>query len=498
MSFQSSTNDDRWGTLKDAVLAVAALAVLALFPRPAEGQSPQTIRSTSDAMPVRGGRIDQPYWRETQSHRGWEIREPQYVVFAATSKGDAAWAAGHVQQAWINAARLADRWTDAHRQPGFGLGSTQVVIDNDPPRERDGPLTTVNVVGVQTQVYLNVSPGQPTLRQQVLRLRAAAAFAMLHTAGLDGATPPWVAQGLAANLGGQGLDPVDAKAAEEVKLAARFGGQQWRFTRSGQDKLADPGIDEPSAASSIKFLLEGDDAQHASALLAEIETAWKKDQQAAAEGGQFLRQPGDGQPVPTNTSFDQLLAQLKSQYDAWRNDPLAGQPVFEPDQSLSPDLLRAEQEMLVVLKLQRKLSPQSLAGGARSRVATFDRDQGRQILVASAGRTAPASIFEFAERLSDPAAKPVATLDVDGSLLLSSDIERIAELLDRPGERYAFASRGEQVVLVRRLEGGGSLQGWLERNPNQPARPLARFELVNGQSRSKIQSRPTVQDARLP
>ena len=151
-----------------------------------------------------------------------------------------------------------------------------------------------------------------------------------------------------------------------------------------------------------------------------------------------------------------------------------------------------------MLKLQQKLTPQSLAGVPRSRVATFDRDQGRQVIVSSTGRVAPASIFEFTERLSDQDVQPIATLDVDGSLLLSSDTERIEELLDRSGERYAFTKRGEQVVLVRRLEGGGTMQGWLERNPNQPARPLARFEVDRGQSRSKTQTRPVVQEARLP
>ena len=493
-----ATTSERRARRRSAVLAAAALAVLALLPGSVDAQSPQTIRSTSDSRALQAGRLDQPYWRETQSHRGWEIREPQYAVFAATSKDDAAWAASQVQAAWNDAERLADRWTAAHRQPGFGLGSTQIVIDGDPPRERDAPLTTVNVVGVQTQVYLNVSPGQPTLRQQVLRLRAGAAFAMLHTAGLDGATPPWVVEGLAANLGAQGLGPAEAKAAEEVKLPARFGGQQWRFTRRAQDALADPGLDEASAASHVKFLLEGDDAQHAPALLAEIRAAWEATQRSAAEGGQFRRQPGAGQPAPTNTAFDRLLADLRPQYGAWRNDPLAGQPVFEPDPAASPEILAAQREMLVVLKLQRKLTPQTLAAGPRPRVAAFDPDQGRQVVVSSSGRAAPASIFEFAERLSDPNAGPIATLDVDGRLLLSSDTERIEELLDRPGERYAFANRGEQVVLVRRLEGGSALQGWLERNPNQPARPLARFELIGRQPGSKTQSRPAVQEARRP
>jgi hypothetical protein len=485
--------------LRQALLAAAALAMLAAHGPQTLAQSQRTIRSTNDPRPLPANRLYQPYWRETQSHRGWEIREPQYVVFANTNRDDAHWAAGQVQQAWASAERLADRWTDAHRQPGFGQGSTQIVIDSEPRRERDGPPTTVNVVGVQTQIYLSVAPGEPTLRQQVIRLREAAAFALLHTAGLDAAVPPWVAQGLAAHAAEQGLDPADAKAAKDVKLAARFGGEQWRYKRSGQDALDYPAFDEAGAAASIQFLLQGDDGQHAPALLAAIRTSWDQARQTAAEGGQFRGLPGDAQPAATDTSFDWLLADLGPQFAAWKQDPLAGQPVFDPDPKLAPELLAAEQEMLVLLKLQRMLAIKSSAGGPRPRVTTFDPKEGRQVVVSNSSRPAPPVDFQdLVRRLSDLAAQPVATLDVDGSLLLSTDKERMDELLHQPGAAYSFAKRGDQLALVRQQPGGTVLQGWLESNPNKAARPVARFEVVNTRSRGNSSARPAVQEARLP
>jgi len=172
--------------------ALVALTLLASLPQSVRAQQSQSYRSVTDVRPRILDELDRPFWRETQSHRGWEIREDQYTVFADTSQADARWAAAHVKAAWAETAKLADHWTRIHRQPDFGLNSTQIVIDSQPPQGRDAPLTTVNVVGIQTQVYLNVASGQPSLEQQVLRLREGAAFALLHTCGLDSAAPPWL------------------------------------------------------------------------------------------------------------------------------------------------------------------------------------------------------------------------------------------------------------------------------------------------------------------
>src|SRR6185436_12409791 len=86
---------------------------------------------------------DRPFVRETKSHRGWEVREDQYTIFASTSPDDARWAAEQVGQARGEAGRLLDRLTGVHRQADFGLNSLQVVIDDQPHRDRNGPLTTI-------------------------------------------------------------------------------------------------------------------------------------------------------------------------------------------------------------------------------------------------------------------------------------------------------------------------------------------------------------------
>jgi hypothetical protein len=468
-----------------AVLACTLTSALAL------ADPPRSIRSVNDPRPAIRDELDQPQWRETQSHRGWEIRERQYTVFADTTQADARWAAGHVQQAWTSAEKLADRWTDLHRRPDFGLGSVQIVIDSEPRRERDGPPVTLNVVGIQTQVYLNVAPGQPSLRQQVWRLRTGAALAMLHTVGLDAAVPPWVAHGLAADAAERGLDPREAAAADEVKLAARLGGEQWRYKRSGQDDLDYPAMNNVAAASAIKFLLQGNDGAHAPALLADLRAAWAGAQASAARGGQFSPLPGDAQPPPVDTRFDSLLAGLQSEFKAWQDDPLTGQPIFEPESDLSPELLAAEREMLVVLKLQRKLALPVATVGPRTRVTTFDRNQRQQVVSSTRPATVPASFAQIAQRLSDPQEQPVATLDVDGSVLLSSDTERIRQLLGETGQKYSLASRGDQQVLVCNLAGGNQVYGWLEKNPTNPARPLAKFEIVDSRPRSSSRAGPS-------
>jgi hypothetical protein len=492
-SFRASAGHRRLPFL--ATLALAAMAMLLTAAGGVPAQTTETYRSTTGGLRRTEVRLDQPLWRERASHRGWELRTSQYTVVANTSLEDARWAEAQVAQVWSNAERLADRWTDLHRQPGFGLGAVQISIDSEPLRERDAPLTTLNVVGIQTQVYLNVSSDQPTLQQQALRLREAAAFAMLHTAGLDAAVPSWVAQGMAAHVAELGLDEAELAAAKEVKQPGRLGGEQWRSTRSGQDVLDYPQIDLLGAAAQVKFLLEGDDARHAPALFADIRTAWSEAKDDAAAGAQFRNQPGTPRPAPTNTAFDRLIANLQPQYVAWQKDPLAGQPIFEADAKLAPEVLAAEREMLVVLKLHRKLALAAAGTGPRPRVTTFDRNLGRQVVVSAAKPAAPASFEQLVQRLTDTNAKPIATLDVDGSLLISSDTARLEELLGKPGE-YSFARRGDQVVLVRQLAGGRALQGWLEANPAQPTRPLAKFELASARPQARSSSAPVVREAR--
>src|SRR5439155_15509013 len=130
------------------------------------------------------------------------------------------------------------------------------------------PMTTLNVVGIQTQITLHVMPGQPSLEEQRYRLRKGAGQAFLHTAELDRQLPTWACDGLASFVAAQGLTEEETKIGKEQENAPgapRLGGQQWRFKRDQQDRLQSPALDRDAAAEEVKFLLTADDAEHAPA-----------------------------------------------------------------------------------------------------------------------------------------------------------------------------------------------------------------------------------------
>lgn len=466
--------------------------------RCASGQELSSLRSVHDARLRLVDEHDRPYFPQTQSHRGFEIREPQFTVVAMTRLEDARWAAEQVRWAWQRAAALASRWTDVHHHPDFGLSALQVVIDDEPLRDRDQPATTLNVVGIQTQALLLVGPGQPPLAAQQQRLRQAAAFALLHAAGVDSAAPPWVVEGLACAAVQEGF-PKEAPTPEEAIFGrqADFGGAQWRFGRATPDRLAMPADQLQAAADRIEFLLRGDDAEHALALLAVLRDATVQAQRQAAAGGGFRSPPGQPAGLPGETAFDRLLEARGASYASWKTDRLRGQPLFEPPADLPPEVVAAQREMLVLLKLARKLTPRPAEGTVtrvidrgivRTKIITYASPSGDRP-GGEADRPIPLSMAEFATRLTDPRQPPWATLDVDGSLLLAGDTSRLLELLGPPG-RYAWQGQGGRPVLVRRLDDGRILRGWLEDNPQHPQRPLARFQVVTDRRRTESPAEP--------
>jgi hypothetical protein len=475
----------RWrhAAMRGALLVAGSLAALA--PLPLVGQEvPSQFRSLTDVRPRIPDEHYRPYFRDTQSHRGWEIREDRFTIFASTSREDAQWAAAQVAQAWQNAARLADRWTQVHHNPDFGLNALQIAIDNEPLRDRDAPLTTVNVVGIQAQIQINVAPGQPPLAQQVVRLREAAGFAMLHADGLDSAAPPWVVAGLAAYAGRQGLSAEELQSSDAVKPAADFGGQQWRYKRAADDVLDYRRPDQNEARQRVAFLLTGDDAEHAPAFLAALAAANSDAARRAAEGNGFMPFPGNERLAPTNTPFDKLAGQFHAQYDAWKEDPLTGQPLFKPAADAPAELLAAEREMLVLLKLERRFARADSVAPSRAKIVTFDRAKGATTEPAKRS-VAMTSFPGLARRLTDPAHAVWGTLDVDGSVLLSTDVERVSELLGGIQPRYSLEQQQDHSVLVRQLDAYWQLRGWLEDNRENKARPLAKFEVVDRRTKEK-------------
>jgi hypothetical protein len=459
-----------------------AIMLLAMLPAECFSAPPvQTMRSVADQRERPSDEHDRPYFRETQSHRGWEIRTPQFTVFADTSVEDARLTAGQIEEAWQAASNLASHWTSAPRNADFGLNALQVVITSEPTRERDAPPTTLNVVGIQTQVQINIAAGQPPLGQQLVRIREGAAFGMLHAAGLDAASPPWLMSGIASFAGRKGLPDEALSQSARSEQLPRLGGQQWRYSRSQADQLAYPPTDHEESASRATFLLTGNDAQHAPALVALLREAQAAAQARAATDDVFAQASGESTQV-----FDQFFLQRKDDYEVWKANPSSGQPVFEPARDASADVLAAEREMLVLLKLQQRFSGQLVARPSRSaKIIELGKD-GRPMIKRTAANIPPASFTSFAAGLLKPGGQPWATLDASGQLLFSSDAERVNELLAPDQVHYDFQGENGNAVLVRRSERGSTIRGWLEQNPQDKSRPIARFEVAAAKGNVRV------------
>ncbi|MDX1944980.1 MAG: hypothetical protein SFU86_06205 [Pirellulaceae bacterium] len=462
---------------KGSQLALLSGGMLASFPWPAAAlgqEPPRTFRSVDDVrarIPDEQGR---PFRRETSSHRGWEIREDQFTIAANTSLADARWAARQVMQVRGELAPLLDQFTKVHHQPDFALNSLQVVIDKEPHRDRYGSMTTIDGVGIQTSVTINVAPGQPPLADQLLRLREAGAFAMLHAAGMDAMLPPWVVSGLASHAALIGQPQPAAKPGEFAPRGVAMGGQQWRWKRSAQDQLDEQPLDETQAGQMVSFLLTGNDAEHAPAFIAAVKQAVAERHMLAAEGNQITRRRGEADPPPTHTPFDVLAKSHPAQFEAWQADPLLGQPMFTPTADATAELAEAERQMLLVLKLLSKLTS-TVEARTKVKVVTFDKAQGA---AANTTTTRSATVGDLARRSEDLLLPPLATIDSEGRLLLTSDRRQMRELLGFDGQRYRSEQNGARSVVTTELSDDHQLQGWLEANPANPSRPIAKFAVV--------------------
>jgi hypothetical protein len=439
---------------------------------------PSSFRSVKDVRQRIPDELDRPVNRVTSSHRGWEIREDQYTIAANTSLADAEWAAAEVGRARSEMAALADRFTQVHRAADFGLNSLQVVIDGEPPRERDAPPTSLNVVGIQTQILVNVSPGQPRLAQQRLRLRQATAFSLLHAAELDAALPAWVVLGLAGHVARAGEPESSPLPGEFVPAGVVLGGEQWRFARTAVDRLAAPPEDLDRSAQAVEYLLTGDDAVHAAALLTAIH-ATNEEQRGRAT--RRINSPPGNQDVGIDepgTVLARLAKQAEREIPAWRKDPQRGLPEFEPAVAADPALVAAQREMIVVLKLLKRLT------------ATAENSAGTKLPGRVSSSRQNVEVGALLRQLATGSLPAISTLDADGQLLLSTDRKRMQALLGWDGQSYRAArptpsgtnptgSQGPSPQkLETRLSTGEVLVGWLADNPKHRTRPLANFEVV--------------------
>ena len=465
------------------ILMLGTLASFAGLVATGWGQD-QVFRGPSDVRVRPPDELDRPRYKERWTHRGRNLRTNELVVVANTRVEDARWVVDQAFKTWQQMKQLAENFSTAHHQPDFGIGAVQIFVDGEAPKRRDQPATTLDVVGVQAQIHIYLGEGQPALQDQILRLRHATALAYFHTAEMDRQLPPWVCDGLAAYVAETGLaevggdkPPAAGAAAREVSLPPALGGQQWRSKRAADDQLEPQLAAHAEAAAHVRFLLTGNDAEHAPEFMAALQVSIAEVNQARVQGNRITARRGESQPAATSR-VDGLLNSLAREYDQWRRDPQIGQPVMAPDAAADAPSIALQGEMLVALKLLRRFPSGATTTLVRTRVAVFDKDRGLAVKsdAASAG---PLKIADFYRQLTNPDHPAWATLDSQGQLLFSSNIRRLQELFGPEQQRFQIQRQDDRLALVARLESGKTLHGWLEENPRNPSRPIAKFALLD-------------------
>lgn len=436
------------------------------------GAQEPSFRSAAEPRRWLADERQQPRHAERETHRGFEIATGPIIVVATTSQEDARLAAEQAMQAWNEVAGLADHWTSVHRQPNFAQGAVQIVINDEPQQQRDEPLAAISLVGQATQISIHVAADQPPLADQRGQLRQATAMAFLHTAELDRQMPDWVCQGLAAYAGGLSTGSSGpAAATDDSQDSAPPGGNQWRPERAAPDRLEKQTADRTDAARLVRFLIEGNDAQHAGTFFEHLRSlaALRPD-----EDGDFRRKLHQtATDSNRDAGLDEFVAALAGEYEMWKRDPQIGQPEHAAEENADEGMRQRQEEMLFVLKLTDRFAFAQSAV-MRTRITTFGKERGATVL-ASTSSARPPSVQSLVERITSESQPEWATVGPDRKLIWSTEEDKLRELLGIEGNRYQHVWESDRWVLRTKLDDGRQLAGWLEANPKNVRRPLAKF-----------------------
>ncbi|WP_254510748.1 hypothetical protein [Anatilimnocola floriformis] len=459
-----------------AVAAAGLLVPLANCTLQSTTAQDRVYRSTADIRPRIPDENDRPHYKERWTHRGFELHNNNMSVIANTNADDARHAMTEALQAWQEAGALADHFTKVHRNPNFGIGALQIVVDGDPQRARDQPLTTLNVVGLKSNLVVHVGKGQPPLDQQIQRVREATVLALLRTTELDIQYPSWVSQGIASYIAQQGESAETLATAAPEPTTANIGGQQWRGNRLKQDVLKPAEDQHQESIARVRFLLEGNDSEHTPAFFAVLQSSAVSMEHKRAGENMVINRRGELQPQIASPQVDQFFTSLANDYAAWQKEPLARQPLYVAAKDTSPELEQLQREMVLVLKLQRRTSPQ-LKSNFRTKVVAYQQapkfvgEQKTTLSVAD-----PRDVYR---ELTDRAEGPWATRDVDGSLLLSSNTDRLEQLFGDNGQRFKRVRQDDSWRLASKLPDGRMMTAWLEENKQNPSRPNVKFDFID-------------------
>jgi hypothetical protein len=428
-------------------------------------------------LPRRLDELDLPTQTGRRSGRGWEVRTRHFVVFATARQQDAEWTARQLEATWAEIGVLADQWTDVHRQPSFAVGAVGVTLGDGRWSRGPDPVPELSKTAGAATFFLNLAKGQEALAERLPDLRGDTLVAFLRVTGHYRALPDWLQEGLTAYVAeGPSPDPFDDPTGSTHATGSPQGGtpaQAGSWTRPNLP--AEPG---PQASRWVRFLLEGDDARHAPRLFHAISVA-VADWQPGSPGGGWSSvggAPGSGSGrsdrwqdlLPWNASGD-----VREKADQWLADPRAGQPVLKPLANDEPPL-EHHRDMVLILKLIERFGPQA-GSSARPKVQEFRAGAQVTVTPTTTRGAATTSLATLHRRLVD--LPRWATVDVDGTLLVSTDRERLDDLfaVSRSDVRYrTYQDAGRTVLEATFSETGEVAEAWLEENADDPTRPIAR------------------------
>ena len=349
--------------------------------------------------------------------------------------------------------RLADPWTGIHRGPGFMVGPTLVQISSEPNHQSSGETSAAARQRDYSSLYFQDSLKHPLRQSRIPEIRETATRVFLQKTRLSLSLPAWVQDGLVTYVSQPRLTPTEINAAGK-SAAVHY------FLRANDAAFA------PLFFDALKATVQMTDTQ----LQRKTPTPprWSR-------RGLFFGQPWHV-PEASNTPVDRLLAspQMKAAYAKWVQDPEFGRPVYRPEHGLGPKRLQREQEMVLLLKLAFRFEKQI---GAHKSDWSDQEENVEKTGEASSENGFPLADVEALYRFLTYSKRRWATLDVDDSLMLSTDRRRIQTLFANHQSRYRMVRYQGRQAIASSWDSQKTLIAWLQHNPENASRPIARIVL---------------------
>ncbi|MDW8039282.1 MAG: hypothetical protein RMI90_14770 [Thermoguttaceae bacterium] len=424
-------------------------------------------------------------WRETVP----KGTDGLVKVLGAGSPAEAELIAQQLHATWEQMAQLADRWTQAHRQPNFpgrrltilvgqsrmhfpqaltyrsphfgsagvsGRSSSEALVwllDQQPATVlmstsgRAGGPYTGHRLDQQPATVLMTTTATGREPQQILRdLKRQLVLVFLSHLPNGQQMPLWVQIGLAeyvAEPPSQMPWPAQMPPVEPLLKEAAWGQNAPEHRQIQPEAYV-------WAGQWVRYFLEGRDAQYAPVFVEALRSANPQSQ------------------------LENLLQQVRmASGPAGQWEPEFGQPVVRAV-AQSMELGETERKLVFVLKLSWRFAERHPARLSQPKILEQGQDRSLQ-MAWSPEKPAPNVLKYLEQQIWDPRRPRWATLDWHGQLLFSDDLGRWQAFFQELQAKYRLLHHHQDGKIVLQLQHpeGGLLEGWLEANPADPGRPIA-------------------------